>query len=314
MKHAFFFLLCLLCSFHLVSQEDPNLGEPTLSDEELTSMYQAYADSIVATFNYQTGTISIKDGLATLDVPSGYKYLDGHSSETVLTELWGNPPSDPGYGSLGMLFPEHSSPVDSNSVYAINITYSEEGFIDDSDAKDLDYDDLLATMREDVAAANEYRREIGYETVDLIGWASEPYYDADNKKLHWAKELRFGKSPVNTLNYNIRILGRKGYLELNVIGEMDVLPEVKRDIGGILPSIAFNEGHRYQDFDASIDKVAAVGIGGLIAGKVLAKAGILAKLGIFLAKFWKIAALAVVGAIAGLRKFLGRKQEAEEVS
>ena len=313
MKYAFFLLTLAICSFQLMAQEEPLTEEVQLSEEEIMAMYQAYADSLESTFDYQTGTVTIKDGLATLDVPSGYKYLDGPSSDKVLTDLWGNPPSEPGYGSLGMLFPEDSSPSDTNAVYAINITYSEEGYIDDSDAKGLDYSELLATMQSDVAAANEYRREIGYETVELIGWASEPFYEEADKKLHWAKEIKFGESPEHTLNYNIRILGRKGYLELNVIGGMEVLSQVKSDIGHILPSVAFNEGQRYEDFDPSIDKVAAVGIGGLIAGKVLAKAGVLAKVGVFLAKFWKILALAVVGAFAGLRRFLGGRKEEEPV-
>ncbi|WP_428548305.1 DUF2167 domain-containing protein [Profundibacter sp.] len=40
------------------------------------------------------------------------------------------------------------------------------------------------------------------------------------------------------------------------------------------------------DFKPSIDKVAAVGIGGLIAGKVLAKTGLIAVALIFLKKFF----------------------------
>jgi len=248
-----------LLTFHLSAQDDPAVADSvTYSQEEIMAMYQAYADSLEGTFVYQTGEVSIKDGLATLLVPGGYKYLDGPSSDLVLADLWGNPPAEPGYGSLGMLFPENSSPNDTSSTYAINISYSEEGYIDDSDAKDLDYDDLLESMQEDMVTANEYRQEIGYETVELLGWASSPYYDAENKKLHWAKELRFGDAEENTLNYNIRILGRKGYLELNVIGGMDVLATVQNDISGILPSIGFNEGNRYEDFNPSIDKVAVM--------------------------------------------------------
>lgn len=316
MTRLLFCILPLFFSFQLIGQDAPPAEETEFTEEQLMAMYRAYADSVESTFEYQTGTVTIKDGLATLNVPAGYKFLNGASSDVVLTDLWGNPPSDPGYGSLGMLFPENSSATDTNSVYAINITYTEEGYIDDSDAKDLDFDDLLETMQDDMVASNEYRKELGYETVDLVGWASEPFYDAANKKLHWAKDLLFEGQSEHTLNYNIRILGRKGYLELNVIGGMKELPQVKNDIGGILPSVEFNEGHRYEDFDSNIDKVAAVGIGGLIAGKVLAKAGILAKVGIFLAKFWKIAALAVVGAFAGIRKFFGggRKEEEEGVA
>ena len=96
---------------------------------------------------------------------------------------------------------------------------------------------------------------------------------------------------------------------------MEVLPDVKGDIVPILASVNFAEGHKYSDFNPDVDAIAAYGIGGLIAGKVLAKAGILAKLGILLAKFWKIIALAVIGLGAGFKKFFSRqKEETDQVS
>ena len=167
-------------------------------------------------------------------------------------------------------------------------------------------------MKESFAEGNKIRVEKGYPTMDFVGWASTPFYDEANKKLHWAKELKFEGSPINTLNYNIRILGRKGFLELNAIGEMTMLDEIKNNIDPILGSVNFNDGNRYSDFNPDIDKVAAYGIGGLIAGKLLAKAGLLAKIGIILAKFWKIIALAFIGLFAGMKKFFGKKDATPE--
>lgn len=51
-------------------------------------------------------------------------------------------------------------------------------------------------------------------------------------------------------------------------------------------------------FQQDVDKIAAYGIGGLIAGKILSKAGIF----VILAKFWKVITLAVVGVLAAFRK------------
>ena len=45
----------------------------------------------------------------------------------------------------------------------------------------------------------------------------------------------------------------------------------------------------YSEFNPDIDTVAAYGIGGLIAGKVLAKAGVLAAGLVLLKKFWFVA-------------------------
>ncbi|MEO1451010.1 MAG: DUF2167 domain-containing protein, partial [Bacteroidota bacterium] len=180
------------------------------------------------------------------------------------------------------------------------------GYVSDEDAADLDYADLLESMQEGSKEENEQRRAAGYQTVELVGWATPPFYDAAAKKLHWAKELKFEGEEVNTLNYNIRILGRRGYLLLNVIGDITVLPQVQEDVDPILGSVTFNDGHRYADFDPDLDEVAAYGIGGLIAGKVLAKAGFFA----LLAKFWKLIVAGVIAAGAFLRKLIfGKKSE-----
>jgi len=304
-------LLGLFILFGIFAQAQDELLDTSeisslLEQFQMETMLTQYYDSIDQTFNYQTGPIEIGGGVAKLNVPLGFKYISGKDADRVLTELWGNPPADPGDESLGMLFPEDGSPM-KDSTYAVNITYSKDGYIDDKDAKDLDYDELLETMQEEIEDGNEYRQELGYGTMHLIGWASAPYYDEESKKIHWAKELNFNEMDQNTLNYNIRILGRKGYLELNAIGDMNILDEVKLNIDPILAGVNFNKGYTYGEFDPKVDKIAAYGIGGLIAGKVLAKAGLLAKLGIVLAKFWKIIALAVVGFFAGFRKLFGKK-------
>ena len=298
-------LLLLLC-LQVKAYESDTLNTEEISEEAMFAAYEAYLDSIDQTFEYEQGKINLGARIATLKVPEGFKYLNGTDSERVLVDIWGNPPSDE--KSLGMLVPADHS-VLADSIFVINITYSEDGYIDDSDAKDIDYDELLEEMQADTRDANEYRLQEGYPSVDLIGWASPPFYDAESKKLHWAKELKFGADEINTLNYNIRILGRKGYLQLNAISDVGMLGSVKENINPILASVDFNPGYKYSDFDPDIDQIAAYGIGGLIAGKVLAKAGILAKVGILLAKFWKIIVFGVIGFFAVVRNFFSGKKK-----
>lgn len=299
-------LLTILFSFGLFSVQAQEATTDTLSEVEMMAIYQAYIDSVMQTLTYETGEIKLKNGIATITVPANFKYLNGDKSEMVLTDLWGNPPSEGDAKSLGMLLPANSDLM-SDSSYVINITYSEEGYVDDSDAKDIDYDELLTSMREDLKEGNAYREEMGYPTLNNISWASKPYYDENQKKLYWAKDIAFDGQSVNTLNYNIRVLGRKGYLQMNVIGEMPVLPQVNANMDNILPAVNFTEGNRYADFNPDIDKVAAYGIGGLIAGKALLKAGVLAKIGLVFAKFWKIIAVGFVAFFAGIRKLFGSK-------
>jgi uncharacterized membrane-anchored protein len=235
-------------------------------------------------------------------VPAGYRYLSPKQSQYVLTQLWGNPPDS---STLGLLFPVNLGPFD-EATYAIDISYSEEGYIDDDDAKDLKYDEMLTEMQQDARDGNPARVQEGYAAVELVGWASRPFYDAETHKLHWAKELKFSDSEKNTLNYNIRILGRKGYLMLNVIGDIDILPVVKKDMPQVLAAVDFTQGNRYSDFNPDMDKVATYGVGGLIAGKVLAKVGFFA----LILKFWKIIAGVIMAAFYYLKKFFNRKNTA----
>lgn len=255
---------------------------------------------------YQTGSVTIGDKLATIKVPKGFKFLDAKQSQFVLHEVWGNPLNE---GILGMLFKSDQTPISDNFTYALTYSFSEDGYVSDSDANEINYDDLLKSMKEDISEGNEDRKKEGYPTMELVGWANKPYYDSSAKKLHWAKELQFEGDSVNTLNYNIRILGRKGILELNAISDIEKLKLVQSDIPAILASTEFNDGEKYSDFSPGVDKMAAYGIGGLIAGKVLAKAGFFA----LLVKFWKIIAIGAVAALGFLKKLFTKKADNSSV-
>lgn len=286
----FIYLSLILCFGILNGQEDSPAVEQELSEER----YQQILDSINNSFSFQEGTIQLGQGIATLQVPDGFKYLDGIQSKRVLTELWGNPPEE----TMGLLFPKNSEVMGDDFTYAIEITYSEDGYIDDEDAEDIDYDDLLKTMKEDTKEQNELRQQMGYGAIEMVGWASAPFYDSNTKKLHWAKELHFEGETENTLNYNIRILGRKGYLNMNAISYMEHLPLVQDNIDKVIASAEFTPGNRYSDFNPDLDEVAAYGVGGLIAGKILAKTGFFA----LILKFWKFIALGAVGLFGAFRK------------
>jgi uncharacterized membrane-anchored protein len=259
-------------------------------------------DSVNKAMKYQTGVVKLSSGVAQLTVPQGFKFLNADQSNYVITELWGNPPRK---DVMGMLFPEAGGPF-KDSSYAFIISYEDIGYVKDEDADKIDYDDMLKKMQEEEKEVNVERQKQGYETIHIVGWAQKPYYDKTNKVLHWAKELRFGSQEANTLNYEIRILGRKGILSMNAVAGMNELSLVKRDIDKVLHIATFTDGNKYADFDSNIDKVAAWSIGALVAGKVLAKVGILA----FFGKFLKLIVLglaAVGGAI--VKFFKGKKKD-----
>ncbi|WP_417359066.1 DUF2167 domain-containing protein [Gallaecimonas pentaromativorans] len=274
----------------------------SMTDEQ----YDQWAQGVWNKLDRQTGTITLPNGVATLEVPDNFYYLSPKDAETVLVDVWGNPPSQT--LGQGMLFPAGTTPFDDDS-WGVTIDYEQDGYVSDSDAADIDYDDLLGSMKKDVADESAQREKNGYGAVALVGWAEKPYYDAVSHKLYWAKEMNFDHSDTNTLNFNIRVLGRKGVLVLNFIAGMDQKAEIDRNLDTVLAMANFDEGARYQDFNPEFDKVAAYGIGGLIAGTVLTKTGFFAaalllakKFGVFL-----LAGLAWLG-----KKMFGKKNATSE--
>ena len=256
-----------------------------------------------ATLKYQHGEVALPQGIATLKIPASFRYLGPADAQRILEQAWGNPKGD---DTLGMLFPSDVSPLEEKG-WGVVITYDEDGHVSDEDADGIDYDKLMKDMREGAAAANAERAKQGQEPVELVGWAARPYYDKAAKKLHWAKELRFPNAPEHTLNYNIRILGRKGVLVLNAVANMSQLAAIQTRMTEVLAFTEFNPGYGYADFDPGVDKTAAYGLAALVAGGVAAKAGLFAKLFALLIAAKKIIAVAVVALIALVRKVFARK-------
>ncbi len=272
----------------------------------LQSAWSQSADSlsinIDSLLQFKTGKIDFPSCEASLETPAGFRFLDAEGAQYVLSSLWGNPSDST---ILGLLVPDQGSIMDSNA-YVFVITYDAIGYVKDDDANDIDYEELLVNMKKETSEASLEREKLGYEKVELVGWASAPYYDEDKKVLHWAKEIKFGDAQHNTLNYHLRVLGKKGVFVLNAVASMSELERIKGSIDGVLGSVKFNEGNTYADFDPDVDEVAAWTVGGLVAGKVLSKVGLLAGL----AKFSKIIFVGLFAGIAAFWKFLtGRKKD-----
>lgn len=272
---------------------------------EVEVTYEEFLADFASQLQFQSGDVEVASGKAKISLPEGWAMLGAGDARRVVEDLWGNP-EDPSV--IAFLDPP-SEGGRLGSDYGIIITNDESGLIPDEDAADIDFDEMLADMKAGTKEENEARAAAGYETVDLIGWAAPPRYDAEGNKLSWAQELYFEGSDGNTVNYDVRILGRHGYLSLMAVAPMSAFDEMDAGMKAILGVTEFNDGSRYEDFDSSIDKVAAVGIGGLIAGKVAAKAGLLA----VFAKFGKVIVLGVIGAFVALRRFVfgGSKEEPE---
>ncbi|HEU4471519.1 MAG TPA: DUF2167 domain-containing protein [Flavisolibacter sp.] len=262
-------------------------------------------DSIESSLHYKTGQVTIGDGLATIKVAPGFKFLGASESKYIIEDVWGNLK---GQNPLGMIVPANSGA--SYADYAFIVEYEEIGHVKDDDADKINYDDLMKTMKEESAEANKQRSLQGIAAMNIVGWAAKPYYDKERKLLYWAKEFAVEGADENTLNYDIRVLGRKGVLVLTAVSGISQLDSVSTSINPILSMVSFNKGNQYSDFDSNTDEIAAWTIGGLVAGKVLAKAGFFVIILKYL-KFILLGLAAVGGAV--WRFFKGRRKEAEDL-
>lgn len=264
------------------------------------------AEEFEASLKYRQEEVVLPGGIATLKIPDSFRYLDPHDSERVLVQAWGNPA---GNGTLGMLFPSGISPVSANG-WGVVITYEEDGHVSDNDADSINYDDLLKDMKAHLIEQNKERQKQGYHQIELVGWAAKPYYDKATHKLYWAKELSFSGEKQHTLNYNIRVLGRKGVLVLNAVSGMNQLSAVEKEMQKVLAFTDFNTGFQYADFDSKTDKKAAYGIAALVAGGIAAKAGLFTKLLGLLLAAKKLVIAGVIALAAFISKLFKSKREA----
>lgn len=264
------------------------------------------AEQFLATLKFQQGKITLPDGIATLNLPGNFRYLDPADANRVLVDAWGNPP---GGKTLGMIFPADISPLSENG-WGVIVTYDEEGHIKDDDADSIKYDDLLKDMQGAVQEANEERKKQGYAAMTLVGWAEAPHYDKASHKFYWAKEYSTeNQHGPNSLNYNIRVLGRKGVLVLNAVAGMNQIDQIKTEMKEVVAFTDFSQGNGYNDFNASTDKMAEYGLAALVAGGVAAKLGFFGKIFAFLLLFKKFVLIGVAALGGGIYKLLGRKKE-----
>ncbi len=264
------------------------------------------AEEFMASLHFQTGRITLPGGVATLDMPASFRYLPPADATHLLVDGWGNPS---GGSTLGMIVPSDVSPLSANG-WAVNVSFDKDGHVKDDDANSIKYDELLKSMQDGINESNAERKKNGYAELSLIGWAEQPTYDSQTHKLFWAKNIKFSDSPDNTLNYNVRVLGRDGVLVLNAISSMGQIDRIKSEMRTVTAFTEFTSGNRYADFDSKTDKVAEYGIAALVAGGVAAKLGLFGKLFAVLLAAKKVIFLAVAGIGGAIVKFFkGKKND-----
>ncbi|HVE01103.1 MAG TPA: DUF2167 domain-containing protein [Sphingomicrobium sp.] len=240
---------------------------------------------------------------ATLNITDDEVFIPAAEANRIMAAL-GNSSTPERFG----LVTEKSD----NVRWMVDVTWIKEGYVRDGDAKEWQADAMLEDLKEGTERGNAERLARGIPALDVTGWVEKPAYDSASHRLVWSLSLQDRGAPAGqpqTINYNTYALGREGYFSLDLITGSDTIGTDKLVARNLLGTLNYRPGKRYEDFSSSTDKVAAYGLGALVGVVAVKKLGLLGLIGVFLLKIWKLAAVALVGAGAAVRRFFGRQKE-----
>lgn len=237
---------------------------------------------------------------ATLALPAGRIFIPKAEAGRIIQAM-GNAPDAELQGLV----------VGDGGWFAV-IDYTPSGYIKDDEAKDWDVDGMLQNLKDGTAEQNKVRAQQGIPEMELVDWVERPHYDAATHRLVWSLSSKDKGAPADAaqgINYNTYALGREGYISLNLVTSLAEVEAQKPIAQELLAGVKYKAGKGYGDFNSSTDKVAEYGIAALVGGLVAKKLGLLAVIGVFFLKAWKLIliGLAATGGLFG--KLLGRKKD-----
>ena len=289
----------LLAGLYAGAAQAADEPKPTPQEQAEIKKLNAIADSE----HPHWGDVMVPGADAMLHLGKAYYFLDAADAKRVIVEAWGNPPSA-AEGVLGLVIPAGKNFSDS---WGAVVTWEASGWVDDKDASSTDYSHLIKQIQDGEDEENRQRQHDGFPTSHLIGWAQPPTYDAAAHSAIWARDIQFGGQHDDTLNYDVRLLGRRGVLSLNMVDSMPDLPQIRAAAKDLARTATFDPGARYADYKPGIDKSAGYGIAGLVAaGLGVAAAKKLGLLAVVLA-FGKKFIVVVMAALAGVGAWFRRQ-------
>lgn len=190
------------------------------------------------------------------------------------------------------------------------LSFSKDGFIEDSDAKEWKADDLLQNLKAVTEEGNVTRLAGGFPALDVTGWIEQPLYASSTHRLVWSLGVRErGTSATGTVvNYKTYLLGREGLFALNFVTAADQIENEKVIARQLLANLQFSSGKRYEDVDRTTDRIATYGLAALVGGVALKKVGFFAVAVAFALKFAKAGVLLVIAFVGGVARYFRRRK------
>lgn len=255
--------------------------------------------------------ISLGD-IAKLKLPAQYAFIKAEEAKPLLKR---GGSSDEGV--LGIILTDGDTSKEDISY--IVCRFDDCGYVKDDDAGKLNPSELLTAYKEGTAEQNDVRKENGVPPLYVGNWSELPHYNKSKHHVVWGLEVKDSdeaSARVTAINYNTRILGRKGVLSMNLVSEPQEMPKSLKQASTILASTTFVKGQAYEDHQAG-DKDAGYGLAGLILGggamAAAAKMGVFGALGKWILAMFlvckKFIILIVAGVAGAVAKLFGKKKE-----
>ena len=188
--------------------------------------------------------------------------------------------------------------------------YVNEGYVKLDDWKDVNADKFINQLRDDSKEGNKIRAENNMPTVEKMEWVIKPTLDRLKNSVYYALDVYFSDGE-NSVNASVLLLGRYGYTEVTYTGDPEDFKINKDEIlSHIVANYSFVEQKKYTNFSTG-DKVAAAGIGGLLAASLgikAFKAGGIAALLILLKKGGFLIFLPLIFAWGWIKRLFTRKE------
>lgn len=263
-----------------------------VAEKSFAQTEEEYIDNTLANVEFQHGPDTADlDNIAEISIPEGYQFAGKDDTQTIM-EYIENLVSGL---EVGLIAPEGFG-------WMVVFEFDPMGYVKDDEKNELDADAILEVAIEATEKANEERRKRGWGILSIVGWVKEPFYNEETHNLEWAIK-NVDEDGYYSLNYNTRILGRKGVMSVTLVCPPESLRVILNNYEALLSSFTYNSGQKYAEYVEG-DDVAKIGLTALIVG---GGAAVAAKSGLF-KWLWKIIVLVIV-ALAGFFKKIFRRDK-----
>ena len=226
-----------------------------------------------------------KEFMAPVEGAGGSIKID--SSEIFLT---GNDVNQYSYWTWG--YPDYSLMLIRSGADTIYVEHEGGGYVSIDDWKNVDANAMIKELNDNAKKIAQDRKAKNISYATNLSWVHKPQLDRQKNMVYYAYKVEWSDDDLSLESLSL-VLGRKGYTTVTFVTTYDEnisLAATSKKNKDKASTFIYDEGEMYSNFKTG-DKVAAVGIGALLAATLGVKAlkpGLLIGLMLLLKKFWFI--------------------------